>query len=300
MAPWAAKQVPVESPECPYRQVMSPQNSAAEAASAWEELLVSELAAAGLTQGRENLSTNSEPEPRETAASDATFPVPGTSPAPGPDEAAVIALLPFAAVADPSKPTEGAQLLSRLVAWFPDDVKQPLRRLLSHDLAVPTPGAARQLRLGLLMDMVSAGTGEVPRVDDYEEERARRSKQGEKFPAHSTLHEHYGSWVSAVAAAMALVWRGSAARVPASRKTQRSHSASYTRAEVIAALTEARNVLGGWPDEQVFFDYNTVERELRRMHGDTGPRLPTRGPIRRLFGDFSTALTAAQRLEAGS
>jgi hypothetical protein len=124
---------------------------------------------------------------------------------------------------------------------------------------------------------------------DYKRERAERRTRGEQSPAHASLREHYGSWVSTVAAAMALVWEGSAARVPASRKTPREQRSSFTRAEVIAALKEVRDVLGDWPGEQVFFDYIVVERALRRLHGDIADRLPSGSLVRRLFGDFESA-----------
>jgi hypothetical protein len=60
-------------------------------------------------------------------------------------------------------------------------------------------------RIGLLVELTAGGA--VPRVEDYETERALRAERGEAWPAHSVFIDHFGRWSRATSAAAALLFR---------------------------------------------------------------------------------------------
>ena len=185
-------------------------------------------------------------------------------------------------------------MLSALVPALPASTAETLRRLLAHSISAPSASERRELRLGLLLDLIADNQGVVPSVVEYREARAQRKEQGEEWPSDSTLIRGFGHWIAVVKAATRLSFEGSRARVPSSYRHSKRHR-SYTRQEVIAALDECRRWTGEWPTQWVYEEWAKLRRDAARRAGLPQPRLPILKPIRKTFGSFSHALNAAKR-----
>lgn len=200
---------------------------------------------------------------------------------------------PSAAVADRAA-GELAQGLGSILHAFPREAIEDLERLLSNELGAPTAAQLREARLGLLIELISTGDGEIPSTRAYNDLRRHRSEtKGEHWPAASSLVESYGSFGAAVRAAMRLHHDGSAARVPHTHRHARSYRC-YSRNEVVAALKKFRDQHGSWPRSELeYLTWGETVRRARRNGGHPDPRIPTARPIRKLFGNFPRALEVA-------
>jgi hypothetical protein len=197
-------------------------------------------------------------------------------------------------VIDPSA-TELAQGFASILHAFPQEAIEDLERLISNDLGAPTSAGLREARLGLLIELISTGDGEIPRTRDYDGARKHRAQtKGEEWPAASTLVESYGSFLAAVKAAMRLHHDGSVARVPHTHRHARPYK-RYSRDEVVAALRSFRDQHGSWPRSELeYLTGAATVRQARRNGGHPDPRLPSAKPIRTLFGGFPRALDVAK------
>lgn len=195
-------------------------------------------------------------------------------------------------------PSETAQAIAAIAPALPAEVVEDLRRLLELTLAFPSPAERRENRLGLLLEIVAAGTGEIPLFDEYERVRVTRAREtGAQWPAGTTLVRAYGSWIKAVKAAMRLHFKGGQGRVPVSNHHQKFHK-PYTRGEVVAALVECHRVIGDWPTQWEYVEWAQLQRRLWREHSgkedvDKVRRVPSLKQIARLFGSFDRALEVA-------
>jgi hypothetical protein len=144
------------------------------------------------------------------------------------------------------EPTEAAQVLAAIVPALPGDAVRDLQLLLAHRLAFISPSLARELRLGLLLDLVAVSDGELPSTDDYEHERAGRARRGQAWPAASTLARGFNGWSRACAAAMRLHHLGSPARMPRDF-AHGGASAPYSRAQVLGAIRRFHARERAWP-----------------------------------------------------
>jgi hypothetical protein len=195
-----------------------------------------------------------------------------------------------------SNATETAQALATVVsssAW-PQEAVRDLARLLGHGLASPTPAQLREARLGLLIELVSVGTGEFIDTDTYDTARERRVATGEECPTASGLARAYGHWLIAVRAAMRFWFIGGSARVPADHSHVPAGPA-YTPAEAIEALNVACEdlrceVITEWEYEE----WRRLRRTAARHAGTPLPRFPSMTPIRKHFGGFDQALRQAR------
>jgi hypothetical protein len=91
--------------------------------------------------------------------------------------------------------SETAQTIARLVPSLTDETLQQLHDLLAHSVAAPSPAERREAHLGLVVDLIAKGTGEVPTPGDYNRVRAEREAAGEKWPTIEQLSTRYGHWV---------------------------------------------------------------------------------------------------------
>ncbi len=191
--------------------------------------------------------------------------------------------------------SELAQGLASMVHAFPQEAIEDLERLISNDLGSPTSAELREARLGLLIELIADGNGEIPRTRDYDEMRKHRAQtRGEEWPTASTLVESYGSFLAAVKGAMRLHHDGSAARVPHTHRHARPYK-RYSRDEVVAALRSFRDQHGSWPRSELeYLTWATTVRRIKRNGGHPDPRLPSAKPIRTLFGSFQRALKVAE------
>jgi len=200
--------------------------------------------------------------------------------------------------------SETAQTIAALVRdaeACPAEAAQQLARLLAHSLASPSTADRREARLGLLIDLVSSGTGEFVRSEDYETERERRRARGEEWPAASSLSRAYGHWLTAVRAACRYWFDGGQSRVCSDHHHARP-TKSYKPQEIRSALLQAQAELDvgsdGWPSEWEFYEWSTIKRRLARQTGQPC-RLPGRKQIRKAFGSYANAVDAARRVASG-
>lgn len=183
-----------------------------------------------------------------------------------------------------------------LVPNLPEQTLRDLERLLLADLASPSGAELREAGLGLLIEMVADGSGEVPPTEDYDRLRDERQLTGERWPDSTTLIRAYSNtWTIAVRAAMRLSFEGSAARVAHTHKHGRGRGHDYTREEVLAALVWFRDEHNGrWPEATQFYAWGEQLRRAARKGGHPDPRIPTRPVVHRLFERFGLARAAAQ------
>ena len=201
-------------------------------------------------------------------------------------------------------PSPVAAVLAKLTSALPESAAGELERLLANSLGAPKAAELRERRLGLLVELVSQGQGEIPTVRRYEQSRQARmtdpraTPYDNAWPAASTLINAYGSFLAAVRAAMRLNWDGSAARIPHTHRHAKPISKAYTREEVITALRKFRDDHGSWPRSELeYLTWGETLRRLRREGGHTDPRIPTAKPIRKLFGSFERAVELAIRAQ---
>jgi hypothetical protein len=169
-----------------------------------------------------------------------------------------------------------------------------LKRLVGHSISLPSPAELREARLGLLIDLVENGSGEVPSAEVYEAERSKRREDGETWPAASTLiHAYGGHWLAAVRSAMRVAFE-SIRRVPSNYAHARP-AASYTRDECLAALIACSDALESEPTMQEYLEWATLTRRLSRLNGQSDPRLPGRKQILKAWGTFERLLAALRR-----
>lgn len=148
----------------------------------------------------------------------------------------------------PGPISEVAHALAGIVSSLPDEAVEDLRRMLGHELADQPMPERRHLRLGLLMKLALSGTGEFIHVEDYEAARNARARQGEDWPASSTLSDAYGTWTKAVAAAMAVAFAGANMQRPSINNNHRhGNKPRFTMREVLETITRAHTALGDWP-----------------------------------------------------
>jgi hypothetical protein len=196
------------------------------------------------------------------------------------------------------EPSEAAVFAAEVLAATlrPEELLD-LERMLAHSLARPKPAELREARLGLLIELCVADTGEVPTEERYESERRRREAGGERWPSSTTLRRAFYGWNWACRAAMRLAHHGSAARVSPAQHFRRGSRSTYTRDEVIAAFGRFRKANGRWPNFSEFLAWGQAEREHARLNGMPDPRIPSMPVIRRVLGGFERALAAARRAD---
>ncbi len=196
--------------------------------------------------------------------------------------------------------SEMARVIAELVPSLPVETVVDLGRLVQRRLTMVDSHATRFARLGLLIDMVSEESGEVPSTDAYDRLRAERLSAGEVWPAHSTLCVAFGGWVGAVRTAMLLVLDGSRSPVPA-RNHYRDAKPVFSLQDCVAAFIDCSRSLGVWPTEHEYEEWRRLSRELARLAGKPYPHYPSAQSWRRLFGPWVSLETAARRaLLAGS
>jgi hypothetical protein len=187
-----------------------------------------------------------------------------------------------------------ALALAALVPTMSVEGATDLKRLLGHSISLPSPAELREARLGLLIDLVENGSGEVPSVEAYEGVRSKRRDEGETWPAATTLiHAYGGHWLAAVRSAMRVAFE-SRRRVPSDYAHARLR-ASYTREECLAAFVASSEALGSEPSMQEYLEWAALTRRLNRLSGRPDPRLPGRKQIMKAWGTYERLLAALRR-----
>lgn len=190
--------------------------------------------------------------------------------------------------------SETGRVIEVILSELPEQTVDDLARLIQRRLTMLDVSSIRYARLGLLIDVVSTGTGEVPSTRAYDAARDRAALGGESWPSHSTLVVAYGGWVNAVRAAMMLWIDGSVARVPVSNHHRRPERA-YRLEEATGALLACSDALTVWPTEQEYEEWRRLSREMARNAGLPYPRYPSRQSWRKLYGNWPAFEAAARR-----
>ncbi len=188
--------------------------------------------------------------------------------------------------------SETAQALARLVPTLRDDTLAQLHQSLAHSVASRAAAEQREANLGLVLSMLSSGTGEIPSPGDYKRARAARMETGESWPTIEQLSAHYGHWTRVVRAGMALTRDSGHARLKVTPCKQHP-SRSYRREEIIFALRRFHRWNGAWPTPWEYLEWAQLERRNARRHGHPNPRLPGMKQIAGQFGTFDAAVRAS-------
>ena len=151
--------------------------------------------------------------------------------------------------------SEACLVIAEIAPQLPDRTRAELTRLLEHSVAMPSDQELREMRLGLLVELVR--DGELPNVGAYQEARSKRATQGEEWPDAGSFTRHFGTWASTCRAAADLAFNITKNRV----KTQTLRlwpKVPYTRIEVEKSLRRASRTVG-----QLIGQWDHVE--LRRV-----------------------------------
>lgn len=172
-------------------------------------------------------------------------------------------------------------------------VATPDARILmaSYAITAPSPARWREANLGLLVDLLRS-SATPPSQERYEDARERHGKQN--WPAAATLGDTFGSWARATQAALSLARDQTKGIYPLGTKPL--PRTGHTRHEAIRAIQKCSRFDGGqWPDQWTYETGAKVACEQARIARADDPRLPGLPRIRKLFGDYATALAAARR-----
>ncbi len=193
--------------------------------------------------------------------------------------------------------SEACLVLAEIAPQLPDRTRAELTRLLGHSVAMPSDQELREMRLGLLVEMVR--DGELPNVGTYGEARTERASQGEVWPDASSLIRHFGNWTTACRAAADLAFNITRNRV-GTRTLRLWPKDFYTRAEVEKSLRRASRKVGQTIGQWEYVELRRVERRLAAVQGRPDPRYPELRTICRCFGSWDRAIASTQRsMEAG-
>ncbi len=186
--------------------------------------------------------------------------------------------------------SEACLLIAEIATSLPDQTTSELRRLLGHSVAMPRNQELREMRLGLLIEMVREG--ELPLVDSYERERKSRKESGSDWPDGPTLIRRFGSWPTACRGAVDLAFDVTPQRARANGRRLWPGD-FYTRGEVLKALRRASRKVGQEIGQWEYVELRRVERRLAAIQGRPDPRLPTLKSISICFGNWDLAIRLA-------
>ena len=193
--------------------------------------------------------------------------------------------------------SEACLVLAEIAPQLPDRTKVELTRLLEHSVAMPSDQELREMRLGLLVELVR--DGELPNVETYQEARSERATQGEEWPDASSLIRHFGTWASACRAAADLAFNitRNRARTQSLRLWPKGF---YTRVEIEKSLRRASRKVGQLIGQWEYVELRRVERKLAAIQGRPDPRYPELRTICKCFGSWDHAIASTKRsMDAG-
>lgn len=180
-------------------------------------------------------------------------------------------------------------MIAAIATDLPSKTVSELVRLLGHSVAMPTAQELREMRLGLLVELV-AEHGELPTTDTYDQARNERNTQGESWPRSTGLAAHYGTWTAALRAATDVGFAETTCRIRAT--TPRPWPLrTYTRAEIVQALTWSSRKVGQVIGQWEYVELRRVERQLAARNGKNDPRLPALQVIHKHFGGWDSAIS---------
>jgi hypothetical protein len=131
----------------------------------------------------------------------------------------------------------------------------------------------------------------VPTIDEYEHARTAHPA----WPHHSSLGRRYGSWLSAVNAAVKVTSDPPSWGAPARTQPQRT----YSRADCVRAINRCKQAIGDWPDQREYALWQCIEANICRRTGTLDRTPPSQSAVRKRLRSWPDALELARRL-AGS
>lgn len=187
------------------------------------------------------------------------------------------------------------QALAAVIGALDEDTVREIHRIIGHTLAAPSNQELREGRLGLLLELVVDGTGELITQPAYEQARAERAVAGEAWTSAVAITNAYGGWNEAVKAAMRLNAGRSHGVSSGKTAVNGQRTRAYSRPEGIAAIRKCARWLEGSPRAEEYVDWRALEIRAARLNGKPIPRLPSMKRIRNLFGSFERAADLAER-----
>ena len=196
-------------------------------------------------------------------------------------------------------PEAGA--LETLIPTMDPRVQQDLRQLFVEDgVTVLSVAAERQRLFGLLFQLID-GNGVPPTSKVYDEARKAAKAAGEVWPDRTALGKRFGKWEVVVAVAMRHMQQD-ARGVRNDNRSRRNAPGNeinkiagpLKREDGLRALRTFHLEHGFWPSEREYSDWGVIKRRAARANDDPNPRIPASRHLSKWFGDFATALRAAQ------
>lgn len=196
----------------------------------------------------------------------------------------------------PGVVSEAAQMIAEVATDLPERTRSELVRLLGHSVAVPTAQELREMRLGLLVEIV-ARNGALPSAESYDNARQRRNAEGgNAWPRSTGLASHYGTWTAALRAATDVAFAETPGRIRAT--TPRLWPLRpYNRQEIVEALERASSKVGQAIGQWEYVELRRIERQLAYRAGAPDPRYPDLGVIRKHFGGWDAAISQMPKSE---
>jgi len=185
------------------------------------------------------------------------------------------------------RPSAGAHVIVQLVAVLDERTCQQLRALLRDDVATRDtlkPAVYSLAGIATLIDTL----GCVPTIEEYEHARTEHPA----WPHHSSLGRRYGSWLSAVNAAVKVTNDPPSWGTPARTQPQRT----YSRADCVRAIKRAKRAIGDWPDQREYALWQCIEADICRRTGALDRTPPSQSAVRKRLRSWPDALELARRL----
>ena len=184
---------------------------------------------------------------------------------------------------------DACQMIAAIATDLPATTRTELVRLLGHSVAMPTAQELREMRLGLLVEMV-AKDGALPTSEAYDFARGARNAEGGQWPRSTGLAAHYGTWTAALRAATDIAFAQTAGRIRAT--TPRPWPLrTYSRAEIVEALERSSRKVGQVIGQWEYVELRRVERQLAARTGGDDPRLPALRVIHKHLGGWESAIS---------
>jgi hypothetical protein len=188
------------------------------------------------------------------------------------------------------RPSSGAQVIAQLVRVLDDRTCQQLRALLADDIATCDalkPAVSSLAGVATLIDTL----GCVPTIEEYEHARTEHPA----WPHHSSLGRRYGSWLSAVSAAVKVTSDAPSWGRPTRAEPQRA----FSRADCVHAIGRCKRAIGDWPGQHEYALWQCIEADICRRTGTLDRTPPRESTLRRRLRTWPDAIELARRL-AGS
>lgn len=191
----------------------------------------------------------------------------------------------------PTTATSGPQLLLVLYRTLSSEEQEEAFDLLTDARVEQLAGEENQTaRLLQSLQLVAAGVGGEPTVDEYRETVRALRGEGVEIEPLSRVIKHFGSWRRAKEA-LALSETETARQIEARFHSRRLDKIwRYTEQSLGETLRRCVENLGHVPQVAEFEWWRQRELELARALGNDALHLPSNGPYRRRYGSWEKAL----------